>query len=83
MAGDTNGVLDPKLAPLGFTGGPTPTHRIEGDSPALDAGEISIPGGTGLPDSSINVVARSLSELLTAILMVRRKPILVLTNCKK
>ncbi|NOZ39392.1 MAG: hypothetical protein GXP24_04100 [Planctomycetes bacterium] len=47
VSGDIGGVLDPKLASLAFSGGPTPTHRILGDSPALDAGPLV---GPFLPD---------------------------------
>ncbi len=50
ITGDTDGIIDPMLAPLAFTGGPTPTHRIvpalDGTHPALDAGEL---GAAGLP----------------------------------
>ena len=46
-AGDQNGILDPKLAPLAFTGGPTPTHRVLANSLALDAGDPTAMAGAG------------------------------------
>ncbi len=36
--GDDADVGDPGLDPLGSYGGPTPTHRLQPDSPAVDAG---------------------------------------------
>lgn len=33
---------DPRLAPLGYYGGPTPTHPLWEDSPALDTGDDAI-----------------------------------------
>jgi predicted outer membrane repeat protein len=36
--------VDPRLAPLGDYGGPTPTMALLVGSPALDGGEASIPG---------------------------------------
>jgi hypothetical protein len=41
--GDLSGV-DPRLGPLKFNGGPTQTHALQADSPAVDAGD---PGGGG------------------------------------
>jgi CSLREA domain-containing protein len=53
LIGDTNGCTitnltahniynqDPKLGPLADLGGPTPTHALRFDSPALDAGHLS------------------------------------------
>src|SRR5215218_5516859 len=38
QTGDQTGVSDPKLDPLGSYGGPTQTHRLQSDSPAVDAG---------------------------------------------
>jgi CSLREA domain-containing protein len=38
QTGDQVGVTDPKLDPLGSYGGPTQTHRLQSDSPAIDAG---------------------------------------------
>lgn len=35
--------MDPRLAPLGDNGGPTPTHSLLPISPALDSGDIGIP----------------------------------------
>lgn len=41
---------DPKLAPLLFNGGLTPTHRVLDDSPALDAGDpTAVAGAGGVP----------------------------------
>ena len=37
QTGDQTGVTDPGLDPLGSYGGPTQTHRLQSDSPALDA----------------------------------------------
>jgi Bacterial Ig-like domain len=42
QTGDTTGVTDPGLDPLDSYGGPTQTHRLQSDSPAIDA----IPPGT-------------------------------------
>src|SRR5215208_855076 len=36
--GDMTAVTDPGLDPLGSYGGPTQTHRLQADSPAIDAG---------------------------------------------
>jgi len=47
QTGDQTGVLDPLLAPLQFTGGPTPTHRILEGSPALDRGDPNAVAGIG------------------------------------
>jgi hypothetical protein len=38
QTGDQTSVTDPGLDPLGSYGGPTQTHRLQTDSPALDAG---------------------------------------------
>jgi hypothetical protein len=38
QTGDQTGVRDPKFDPLGSYGGPTQTHRLQSDSPAVDAG---------------------------------------------
>lgn len=38
---DTLTNLDPKLSPLSFNGGPTQTHALSFDSPAVDAGNDS------------------------------------------
>ncbi len=46
-SGDQTLVLDPKLAPIQLTGGPTPTHRILEDSLALDAGDPAAVAGVG------------------------------------
>ncbi len=44
------GVLDPGLSPLAFNGGPTPTHALEEDSPAIDTGESrSVSDQRGVP----------------------------------
>ncbi|MEO2046738.1 MAG: choice-of-anchor Q domain-containing protein [Pirellulales bacterium] len=66
--GDQTLVLDPKLAPLEFTGGPTPTHRVLENSPALDAGDPNAVAGVGgVPDydqrggSSVRVFDGNLS----------------------
>jgi hypothetical protein len=39
--GGPGAVLDPKLGPLLFNGGPTPTHRPNAGSPVIDAGSDS------------------------------------------
>ncbi|NER96578.1 MAG: DUF4347 domain-containing protein [Symploca sp. SIO1B1] len=39
LVGDAMNPRDPKLAPLGDYGGPTQTHALLPDSPALDAGD--------------------------------------------
>jgi hypothetical protein len=36
--GDQIGIFDLKIDPLGSYGGTTPTHRLKGDSPAIDKG---------------------------------------------
>ncbi|MCO6045924.1 FG-GAP-like repeat-containing protein [Aeoliella sp. ICT_H6.2] len=47
--GDQTGVMDPVLAPLADNGGPTLTHRLGINSPAIDAGESDVlPGSDGL-----------------------------------
>jgi Ca2+-binding RTX toxin-like protein len=38
QTGDQTGVSDPGLDPLGSYGGPTQTHRLQSDSPAVDDG---------------------------------------------
>jgi hypothetical protein len=38
QTGDQTKVTDPKLDPLDSYGGPTQTHRLKSDSPAIDAG---------------------------------------------
>jgi CSLREA domain-containing protein len=38
QTGDQTGVSDPGLDPLDSYGGPTQTHRLQSDSPAIDAG---------------------------------------------
>lgn len=38
VGGGTEAVLDPELLPLADNGGPTPTHALSPDSPAIDAG---------------------------------------------
>jgi Bacterial Ig-like domain len=38
QTGDQTGVADPGLDPLNSYGGPTQTHRLQSDSPAIDAG---------------------------------------------
>jgi Bacterial Ig-like domain len=42
QTGDQTGVTDPGLDPLDSYGGPTQTHRLQSDSPAIDA----VPQGT-------------------------------------
>ncbi len=37
--GTAQAPLDPRLAPLADAGGPTPTHPLRADSPAVDAGQ--------------------------------------------
>jgi CSLREA domain-containing protein len=47
LQGDQTGNIigvDPKLAPLGDNGGPTETHLLLDDSPAIDAGNPDTPG---------------------------------------
>ena len=43
LIGDVSAPLDPKLGPLADNGGPTPTHRLFANSPALNAG-LSVQG---------------------------------------
>ncbi|MEM8943643.1 MAG: choice-of-anchor Q domain-containing protein [Planctomycetota bacterium] len=38
---------DPRLEPLGTTGGPTQTHRLKPDSPAINAGDPAAASGVG------------------------------------
>jgi hypothetical protein len=45
--GDQTEVTDPGLFPLGLNGGPTFTHALEPDSPALDAGDPGAVSGVG------------------------------------
>lgn len=45
--GDATGVFDPRLAPLGDYGGPTPTHALKLGSPAVDAGDPAAIAGQG------------------------------------
>jgi hypothetical protein len=35
--------IDPKLAPLADNGGPTMTHALRADSPAIDRGDSNVP----------------------------------------
>jgi hypothetical protein len=44
QTGDTTGVTDPGLDPLDSYGGPTQTHRLQSDSPAID---VILPGTNG------------------------------------
>jgi len=43
------GIADPKLAPLANNGGPTFTHALLSDSPALEAGAVATAGSGGVP----------------------------------
>jgi hypothetical protein len=45
IGGPIGGVIDPLLGPLSDNGGPTQTHALSADSPALEAGD---PGFSGL-----------------------------------
>jgi hypothetical protein len=48
--GDKTGVVNPQLAPLANNGGPTPTHALLPDSPALNAGNPNAKAGQeGVP----------------------------------
>ena len=42
IGGPVNGLIDPLLGPLANNGGPTQTHALLSDSPAIDAGDPSI-----------------------------------------
>ena len=46
--GDLPGITDPMISPLVFEGGFTPIHRLELDSPAVDAGESTAIAGVGV-----------------------------------
>jgi hypothetical protein len=46
QTGDNTGVSDPGLDPLDSYGGPTQTHRLQSDSPALDAATRCPPPAT-------------------------------------
>lgn len=43
LGGTRSGVVDPRLGPLADNGGPTRTHALLPDSPALDAGPVPVP----------------------------------------
>jgi hypothetical protein len=47
LVGTSNKPIDPKLAPLQDNGGPTFTHALNSDSPAIDAGNPAKPGSGG------------------------------------
>jgi len=50
QSGDQTGVLDPMLAPLANSGGPTPTHSLLTGSPAIDGGNpFAVAGVAGVP----------------------------------
>ncbi len=44
------GITEPRLDPLGYYGGPTRTHALLSDSPALDAGHDLIANSNGILD---------------------------------
>ena len=48
-AGDQTGIADPGLDPLGFNGGPTQTHALQGGSPAINAGDPNAFGIGSVP----------------------------------
>ncbi len=48
------GIIDPRLAPLADNGGPTRTHALLPDSPALDAIEYYLAGPIPLHDYQLN-----------------------------
>src|SRR5579884_1015985 len=50
LVGQTNALLDPKLAALGNYGGPTQTMELLPGSPAIDTGTSTVPGGLPLTD---------------------------------
>ena len=41
--------IDPRLGPLKDNGGPTPTHGLKVDSPALNLGQFGAPGDDDIP----------------------------------
>ena len=45
VGGPLNGVIDPRLAPLRDNGGPTSTHALLPDSPAVNMGDPSLMAG--------------------------------------
>ena len=45
LAGTPASPLDPRLSPLGDHGGPTPTHALLADSPAIDLGDLGPAAG--------------------------------------
>jgi CSLREA domain-containing protein len=47
IGGPLHGAIDPLLAPLADNGGPTPTHALLPDSPAIDAGDAALRAGVG------------------------------------
>lgn len=47
LGGSAFGVTDPGLQPLADNGGPTATHALRSDSPALDAGPDPVPAFPG------------------------------------
>ena len=50
MGGPTGGAIDPRLAPLADNGGPTWTHALLPDSPAIDRGDPgAVAGVDGVP----------------------------------
>ena len=57
LLGDQPGVADPGLLPLADNGGPTPTHNLEEDSVAIDAGDpsgcLADLDGDGVGDAAI------------------------------
>jgi hypothetical protein len=47
IGGPIHGILDPRLAPLTNNGGPTATHALLEDSPAIDSGNPAAVAGVG------------------------------------
>jgi hypothetical protein len=47
IGGPESGAIDPRIAPLSANGGPTPTHALLSDSPAIDAGDPSLVADIG------------------------------------
>jgi hypothetical protein len=49
LIGETGSPIDGKLAALADNGGPTLTHLLLSDSPALEAGEVAVAGMNSVP----------------------------------
>lgn len=50
IIGTSESRVDPRLRPLAHNGGPTMTHRLLDESPAIDAGDTSLIAGFNVPN---------------------------------